>query len=171
MTCTRVYITCSPRCLRRPADATMTKLISYSWFRCFFVFFGTSRFSMLLGFVQQQRLRLIACGLFITCRRVVLFTLSEKITKPFHISVVMSAPRACRITNREIFYQTSLGVWSNVCNLTFTLNGISNARFKSRRKFSIASNCFSTLHIAKEQIIVNVITLSISSLMFRSHRA
>lgn len=140
-------------------------------FVVFSFFFGTSRFSMLLGFVQQQRHRLIACGLFITCRRVVLFSLSEKITKPFHISVVMSAPRACRITNREIFYQTSLGVWSNVCNLTFTLNGISNARFKSRRKFSIASNCFSTLHIPKEQIIVNVITLSISCLMFKSNRA
>lgn len=137
----------------------------------FFVFFfGTSRFSMLLGCAQQQRLRLIACDLFITCRRVVLFTLSEKITKPFHISVVMSAPRACRITNREIFYQTSLGVWSNVCNLTFTLNGISNARFKLRRKFSIAFMCFSTLHKAKEQIIVNFITLSIYFLMFKSNR-
>lgn len=130
----------------------------------FFVFFfGTSRFSMLLGCVQQQRLRLIACDLFITCRRVDLFTLSEKITKPFHISVVMSAPRACRITNREIFYQTSLGVWSNVCNLTFTLNGISNARFKSRRKFSIAFICFSTLHKDKENYCKFSYTLKIIS--------
>lgn len=139
-------------------------------FVVFLFFIGTSRFSMLLGCVQQQRLRLIACDLFITCRRVVLFTLSEKITKPFHISVVMSAPRACRINNREIFYQTSLGVWSNVCNLTFTLNGISNARFKSRRKFSIAFTISSTLHKAKEQIILNFITLSILSLMFKSNR-
>lgn len=46
MTCTRVHITCTPRCRRRPADATMTKLISYNWFRCFFVFFGTSRYSV-----------------------------------------------------------------------------------------------------------------------------
>lgn len=94
MTCTRVYITCSPRCRRRPADATMTKLISLQLLSLFFCFFfETNRFSMLLGCVQQQRLRLVACDLFITCRRVVLFTLSEKITKPFHISVVMSAPR------------------------------------------------------------------------------